>query len=202
MEIRALNKAQMERVYYDHMKRAFPPSELKSLQVMERMRDSGRYEPLGMYDGERLVGYALMWLEPGVPFALLDYLGTVKEEQGKGLGTALLALLGEYYAPMRGIFGEAERDNSPDEQERALQRRRLDFYLRNGFRYAGYDCALFGVHYETLIRGAGDVSAQELLAVHQSMYQKQIPPQYYERFIQLPLAPGEQPWPAVEWKEE
>ena len=87
-------------------------------------------------------------------------------------------------------------------QGRALQRRRLDFYLRNGFRYAGYDCALFGVHYETLIRGAGDVSAQELLAVHQSMYQKQIPPQYYERFIQLPLAPGEQPWPAVEWKEE
>ena len=202
MEIRALNKAQMAQVYRDHMKRAFPPSELKSLQIIESMRDSGRYEPLGMYNGERLVGYALMWLEPGVPFVLLDYLGTVEEERGKGLGTALLTLLTEYYAHMRGIFAEVERDNSTDEEERTLQHRRLDFYRRNGYRYAGYDCALFGVHYETLVCGAQDVSAQELLTVHQSMYQKQIPPQYYKRFIQLPLAPGEQPWPVVDWKEE
>lgn len=202
MELRLLNKTQLERVYYDHMKRAFPPNELKSLRVMEQMRDSGRYEPLGMYDAERLMGYALMWLEPGVPFVLLDYLGTVEGERGKGLGTTLLTLLGEYYAHMRGIFGEAERDNSPDPEERALQHRRLNFYFRNGYRYAGYDCALFGAHYETLIRDAGDVSAEELLAIHKTMYQKQIPPQYYERFIQLPLAEGEKTRPAVAWREE
>lgn len=202
MELRPLNKAQLERVYYDHMKRAFPPNELKALKVMEQMRDSGRYEPLGMYDGERLMGYALMWLEPGVPFVLLDYLGTVEGERGKGLGTTLLALLAEYYAHMRGIFGEAERDNSPDEAERALQHRRLNFYFRNGYRYAGYDCALFGAHYETLIRDAGDVSAEELLAVHKTLYQKQIPSPYYERHVQLPLADGEQAHPAVAWREE
>ena len=202
MELKPLNKEQLEQVYYRHMKRAFPPNELKALKVMEQMRDSGRYEPLGMYRDGQLLGYALMWLEPGVPFVLLDYLGTVEEERGKGLGTTLLALLGEYYAHMRGIFGEAERDNSPDPEERALQHRRLDFYFRNGFRYAGYDCALFGAHYETLIRDRGDVSGEELLVIHTAMYKKQIPSPHYERFIQLPLAPGEQARPAVAWREE
>ncbi len=59
-------------------------------------------------------------------------------------------------------------------------------YQRNGFRYGGYDCALFGVHYRALIRGAADVTAEELLQVHQSIYRRHFPPALYQRFIQIP----------------
>jgi len=202
MQLKILSKAELEQVYNTHMKRAFPPAELKPLRSMEAMRDRGAYEPLGMFDGEELVGYAMMWLEPGVPFALLDYLGTVADKRNSGMGTALLGLLGEHYASYRGIFGESEGVTSSDPAQADLQRRRLGFYHRNGFRYGGYDCALFGVHYQTLIRGDEDVSPQELLQAHERFYKNQIPARMYDRFVQIPLHPGEKPRPAVEWREE
>ena len=202
MQLRILNKAELKHVYQTHMKRAFPPAELKPLRSMESMRTRGAYEPLGMFDGEELVGYAMMWLEPGVPFALLDYLGTVEGKRNHGLGAALLGLLAEHYASYRGIFGESEGVTSSDPEQAELQRRRLEFYHRNGFRYGGYDCALFGVHYQTLIRGDEDVTSEELLQVHEVFYRKQIPALLYDRFVQIPLQPGEKPNPAVDWREE
>ncbi|MBE6973273.1 MAG: GNAT family N-acetyltransferase [Ruminococcaceae bacterium] len=202
MELRILSKAELKDLYYKEMKRAFPPSELKPLKSMEDMRDTGRYEPLGLFEGEELLGYALVWMEPDIPHVLLDYLGTMEGKRGAGLGTKMLGLLQEHYAHRGAIFGESERDNSPDPEERALQRRRLEFYFRNGLRYAGYDCALFGVHYETLILGGENVTAEELMQAHQTIYRRQIPPKHYERFVQIPLAPGEKPNPAVEWREE
>lgn len=202
MELRILNKAELEQLYKTEMKRAFPPTELKALKSMESMRDAGRYEPLGMFDGGELLGYAMMWMEPDVPHVLLDYLGIMEGRRGSGLGTALLGLLKERYAHRGSIFGEAERDNSPDPEERKLQSRRLDFYFRNGLRYAGYDCALFGVHYETLILGGEGVSPEELIRAHQTIYKRQIPEKFYQRFVQIPLALGEKPNPTVEWREE
>ena len=64
------------------------------------------------------------------------------------------------------------------------------------------DSALFGVHYHTLIRGDGDVTAEELLQAHQTIYRDNLAPEVYSRFIQIPLPQGEQPRPAQAWVEE
>lgn len=202
MQLKILNPDALAALYKTELVRAFPPQELKPLQAMETLRARGRYEPLGVYEGEELVGYALMWLCPGVPFALLDYLGTLEGKRSAGLGSITLELLATHYRHLRGVFGESEGAFSPDEQERALQQRRLGFYHRNGFRYGGYDCALFGVHYHTLIRGDGDVTAEELLQAHQTIYRDNLAPEVYSRFIQIPLPQGEQPRPAQAWVEE
>jgi GNAT superfamily N-acetyltransferase len=169
---------------------------------MEGLLDRNAYEPLGLFDGEELVGYALMWLEPGVALVLLDYLGIVEGKRGNGLGARLLDLLAQYYSGHRGVIAEVEAENAADPEEGALQTRRLEFYRRSGYRYAGYDCALFGVHYRTLIRGAQDVSATEAMNAHQTIYKAQFPKRRYDRFIQIPLAPGEAPRPVENWTEE
>lgn len=169
---------------------------------MLSLMEQGRYQALGLYDGEDLVAYALIWLEPGCPFALLDYLGTMAGLRDRGLGGRMLDLLAEHYAHFRGIFGEAEAPENGDPAGEPLRRRRLAFYQRNGFRYGGYDCALFGVNYRALIRGAEDVTAEELLQVHQSIYRRHFPPALYQRFIQIPLRPGERPNPPGRWMEE
>ena len=161
-----------------------------------------KYQALGLYDGDELAGYALLWLEPGIPFALLDYLGTIEGRRSQGLGTIMLDLLAGYYKDYRGIFGEAEAPEGGSPEGEELRRRRLGFYLRNGFRYGGYDCALFGVHYQTLIRGREDVTPGELLAVHQKIYSGHMPKQVYDRFIQIPLLPGQQPNSMGDWVEE
>ena len=202
MELKLLNKPQLAWLYENEMRRAFPPSELKPLRAMEYMRDTGRYEPLGVYEGDELVGYALMWLEPGVPYALLDYLGTVEGKQGGGIGAATLDMLAARYAHTMGVFGEAEAVTACDPAEAAMQRRRLGFYERNGFVYAGYDCALFGVHYRTLIRTNKPVDTRQVLAAHTAIYRGYMPQQVYDRFIQIPLADGESPRPLERWTEE
>ena len=202
MQLKTLNADELTALYRTELVNAFPPSELKPLKSMLNLMEGDRYEALGMYDEDGLHGYALTWLEPGIPFALLDYFGTLEGQRGSGLGTKMLDLLAEHYRNYRGIFGEAEGVFSPDPEEAKLQQRRLDFYYRNGFRYGGYDCALFGVHYLTLIRGDGDVSAEELLDAHQRIYRSGIPPQAYERFIQIPLHEGEEIRVPTEWKEE
>ncbi|MCI8869547.1 MAG: N-acetyltransferase [Lawsonibacter sp.] len=201
MELKELTRAQLKSLYETEMKRAFPPQELKPLESMERMRAQGRYQPLGLWEGEALLSYALMWLDPERPFVLLDYLGTAEGKRNRGLGGRTLELLAERYAGCRGIFGEAEApENGPPEGE-PLRRRRLAFYQRSGFRYAGYDCALFGVHYRTLIRGREDVTAAELTEAHRRIYQAHMPPNIYDRFIQIPLAPGEAVRAASRWEE-
>lgn len=202
MTLRELNLDEIRRLYREELLRTFPPSELKPLKAIEGLYTTGRYQVLGAFEEEELLGYALMWLEPGIQFALLDYLGTVEGKRNGGVGAQIIALLGDHYAHYRGVFGEAEGVFSSDPEEAAMQARRLGFYERNGFRYGGYDCALYGVHYQTLIRGDEDVTAEELLEAHQAIYKGQIPPELYRRFIQIPLAEGEEPNPVGDWVEE
>ena len=202
MHLTKLNASQLRRLYETELKADFPSSELKPLKAMLSLMEQRRYDALGLYEGDRLLGYALLWLEPGVPFALLDYLGTFPGERNRGLGGQLLDLLAEYYQGFRGIYGEAEAPENGDPAGEPLRRRRLNFYLRNGFRYGGYDCALFGVHYQALIRGAADVTPEELLSVHQGIYRRHLPAGIYERFIQIPLLPKDPVKPAGDWVEE
>ena len=202
MHLKTLNADELTALYRTELVNAFPPSELKPLKSMLNLMEQNRYEALGLYDEQGLHGYALTWLEPGIPFALLDYFGTLEGQRGSGLGTRMLDMLSEHYQDYRGIFGEAEGAFSKNPEEKSLQERRLAFYERNGFRYGGYDCALFGVHYLTLIRGDEDVTAEELLDAHQRIYKSGIPPKVYDQFIQIPLREGEEVRVPTEWNEE
>ncbi len=202
MWLKTLDAQELTALYQTELVNAFPPTELKPLKSMLALMSRNCYEALGMYDETGLHGYALFWLEPGIPFALLDYFGILDGQRGAGLGSKMLDMLAEHYADYRGIFGEAEGVFSSDPEEADLQQRRLAFYERNGFRYGGYDCALFGVHYRTLIRGDGDVSPEELLDAHQRIYRSGIHPKAYARFIQIPLHEGEEICIPTEWNEE
>lgn len=202
MKLRELTDSQLRELYEGEMRRAFPPDELKPLRAMEGLRAQGKYDALGLWEGEQLLGYAMMWREPDCPFVLLDYLGTMERARGQGLGSRLLGMLREHYPDCRGIYAEVEAPENGAPEGEALRLRRLDFYHRNGFRYGGYDCALFGVHYRTLIMGDARVPSEQLLKAHQDIYGEYMPKHIYQRFIQLPLHPGQKVKPAGEWVED
>lgn len=107
MKLIELTAEQLSALYESELKAAFPPQELKPLKAMLNLMAEKKYQALGLYDGDELAGYALLWLEPGIPFALLDYLGTIEGRRSQGLGTIMLDLLAGYYKDYRGIFGEA-----------------------------------------------------------------------------------------------
>lgn len=199
MELKLLNKEELCRLYNDEMVFDFPKSELKPIKGMLRLMDMGLYEPLSVMDGERAVGYAIVWLpekrEDGV---LLEYFGVLRGMRNAGLGSRILTLLRERYGQ---IFGEAEAPTSQDPQENELRSHRIGFYLRNGFRVLDYECALFGVHFKCLYLGP-EQDDRRIEAVHRGVYAAYFSPEHFRKFIQFPLAPGEAVKPVPEWVEE
>ena len=198
MQLRTLNEQELTSLYREQLVCDFPPSELKPLEGMLRLMKMGVYQPLEVTDQGQRVGYALMWLPSQGQGALLDYLGVLPHRRNGGTGGKILALLARR---CQGIVAEAEAPTSDDEGENALRRRRLGFYQRNGFRTLDYDCALFGVHFKCLYCGPqrDDRMVEQL---HRRVYAHYFSPQHMKRYIQLPLAPGEEIHPAPAWMEE
>ena len=198
MELNLLNESELETLYHAELVHDFPPAELKPLWAMTRMMEEGCYQPLVFVDNEEILGYALMLLEEERRCALLDYLAVLRGRRNAGLGSRLLALLGERF---KGIIVESEAPDAPTEEENTLRRRRLAFYERCGFRMLDYECGLFGVHYRCLYRGP-EKNDRTVLAVHQRVYSSHVPPAYLDRYVRLPLEQGEIVQPISEWREE
>lgn len=197
MELNLLNKRELEQLYTEEMACDFPKAELKPLSAMLRLMDMGQYDPLVVTEGGEGVGYAIAWLSADRKGALLEYLGVFRGKRNSGLGGQILTLLADRYGQ---IFGEAEAPTSDDPAENDLRRRRIGFYVRNGFRVLDYECALFGVHFNCLYRGP-ETDDRKVQALHRSVYASYFSPEHMERFIQLPLHPGETIHPVPEWLE-
>lgn len=198
MELKTLNERELSALYREEMVYDFPKSELKPLGAMLRLLEMGQYDPLVVTENGERVGYAMMWLPKSRQGALLEYLGVLRGKRSAGLGARILPLLAQRYGQ---LFGEAEAPTSQDEAENHLRRRRIGFYERNGFRVLDYECALFGVHFKCLYRGP-QTDDRAVEQFHRSVYADYFSPQHMERYIQLPLKPGEEIHPAPAWTEE
>lgn len=198
MELKRLTKAELTALYREHLTADFPKSELKPLKGMLNLMDHGVYDPLLVTENGQPVGYAMLWLPHDRQGALLEYFGVIRGLRNAGRGAQILGLLAERYGQ---LFCEAEAPTSelPDENE--LRRRRIGFYERCGFRVLDYDCALFGVHFNCLYCGP-QTDDRAVEAMHRGVYAAWFSGSHMERFIQIPLKPGEAIIPAPEWVEE
>ena len=198
MELKLLNKEELGELYTREMVYDFPKSELKPVRSMFRLMDAGRYEPLLVTQDGEAVGYAMVWLPGAGQGGLLEYFGVLRGKRDHGLGGQILDLLARRYGQ---LFGEAEAPDSEDPAVNDLRRRRIAFYQRNGFRVLDYTCALFGVRFVCLYRGP-ERDDRKIERLHRSVYAGYFSPEHMQRYVQLPLGPGEEIRPAPEWMEE
>ena len=196
MELKLPTLEQLRTVYDRDLKQAFPAAELKPLRSMERMWEEGWYRPYCLFDGDEILGEAFLWLgHPGL--ALLDHLCVAPHARNAGLGASILAELARVEADSV-IFGESEvPEDAPDPD---MARRRLGFYARNGLRTAGYDTAMFGVHYKTLYLAQEPVDDGALMEDHRFVYRNTFAPDKFERYVRIPYDPEQGPGEKVEWQ--
>jgi GNAT superfamily N-acetyltransferase len=199
MTIRLLTDEELGDAYRE-LSQAFPPAELKTLDVIERMREKGVYDPLGAFDqAGQALGYAFLWKHRRA--VLIDYLCVPAGKRGRGQGGALLEALKQHISPGTVLLGEAEAPTGDPRQDGIILRR-LSFYDRHGATTLGYDCAIFGVHYKVLCWGVTLPPEEEILRAHQEIYLHQFGKDRYDRYVQLPLGPGEAVRPLSPWREE
>ena len=171
LELRKLHETQMRMLYAGQMRRDFPPSE---------------YEPLGVYDGEMLAAYTLIYRPEAGRMLLLDYLAVEPTRRGCGTGGEVLNLLRAHYSGCASaLMIECERPRSAPDRETAS--RRIRFYERAGAKLTSVRIALFDVEYSILVLPcddawdeAGDWAEQIL-----SLYRQMLPPHLFERHVRL-----------------
>mgnify|MGYP001850742321 FL=1 len=198
MELKTLDREGLERLYHEELERVFSDSERRPLGAMLRLLEMGQYEALLAIEEGEPIGYAMLWLSEAPDSALLEYLGVLRGKRNGGAGSQILTLLGERY---QQLFGEAEAPDTGDPEEDDLRRRRIGFYLRNGFRVLDYMCALFGVRFHCLYRGP-ELDDRKVQKLHRRVYSDYFSHDHMERYIQLPLVPDEPVHPAPRWMEE
>lgn len=201
MYLRTLAPEELKKAYETDFKEAFPPAELKPLYAMETMRAKGIYDPLAMFDeNDELLGYIFLWKHRDNRYILVDYLCVPSGKRSGGIGGKLLQAAVAHYPPETVFIGESEAPTGDPERD-GLILRRLGFYARNGAVTLGYDTAAFGVHYKTICWADPMPGEAEVLRKHQEIYRAQFSPEKYEKYIQIPLLPGEAPKGITDWTE-
>ncbi len=190
MELRPIT--QLERWYREELSTAFPPNERKSLEDLCALMEAGRYQILGLFEEETLLGYGTLWMEPGdLSCILLDYLGVRASCRNQGLGGALLRLLTRHFQGRSSILAEAEVPvPGGTEEENALRRRRMGFYARNGFSPV-YEMATCGMRFQTYLGGPIPADLTPVMALHKAIYG----PERVD--VVIPLGPHQSPPPSL-----
>lgn len=187
MELRRLTDGELAPWYETELTEAFPPNERKPLEDIRALMDQGRYEVWGLFEGEVLLGYATLWMEPADKSCiLLDYLGVTAARRNRGLGSQIVRMLVEQLAGKSLLLIEAERPVEGDDlAENALRQRRLRFYERCGFVPA-YDMATCGMRFTTFLPEL-PADLAPVMALHKAIYGPA------RTDVKVPLGPKEVP---------
>ena len=128
---------------------AFPRAERKPFGIIYKMARQGKSDVWVIEDGGRFAGFATTI--NSAELVLLDYFAVECKLRSKGIGTAALGELMDFY-PRQGIFVEIE-DTAEPVQDKAIREKRKQFYRAVGMKELNVRAEVFGVNMELL--GAG-----------------------------------------------
>ena len=187
-ELKPLTDDALARAYDEVFRDSFPPQELKPLWAIRDMIAAGDYQALAMCGDGRELGYICLWID--APYVLIDYLCVPREMRGGGIGAEIIAKTVAAFPENTVFIGEAEAPTGRPEADGIILRR-LDFYRRSGAVILGYDTALFGVHYKTLVWSKDAPDESEVMARHSGFYRRRFPEGLYAAAVRIPLYEGE-----------
>ena len=172
--------AQIELLYKSRLKRDFARNELKPLSSMRRSWEKETYDCYGLFNGEEILGYAF-FVRLGKNY-LFDYLAIEERHRDKGLGSVFLRQLADCLVDADCVVGEVEDpDKAKDEDTRSLRKRRLQFYLRNGYLKTDLTSVVFGADYRILEVPVGSPhTTDELRSIYTDIYRSILSPIFFK----------------------
>lgn len=190
LTIQRLRTHAVRDVYRKYLRNDFPRDERRPLRHIMSMRRRRQYECYGVFREGRLVCYAffIMPALEGKRCCLLDYFAVVPELRGSRIGSRVLSQLETCIRNMDLILVEVEDpDREEDPAKKAVQQRRLDFYLRNGLRDTLVRVETFGVPYRILevprSHKKAETTGEEVRRVYEAFYRLPLKKGIFDRYI-------------------
>lgn len=179
LQIRQLDWSEILDVYMTRMQLDFPKAEIKPLEMIKNLCESGKNRTFGAYDdGKNLLAYA-MFVRPTVGNVwLLDYFAVDGDLRGSGIGSAFLSALSQHIIDADAVLLEIERISSATtDAEMQKRERRKRFYLKNGICETGVYAWAEGVDYEILcmpVRCAvsGERAKEAMIDIYGTFFEK------------------------------
>ncbi len=183
MKLKHIDKSSAEAVYKERMVIDFPEEELKPLWAILKAIDKGKYECLGLFDDELMIGYTFL-VKLGNDY-LVDYLAVYPDKRNSGAGGVMVTLLAEYLSDADNILIEVENpEYAEDEDQKDIQSRRLSFYYRNSCSDTGLRVKTFDVPFIILRMGKGSCNdLDELWELYQPFYREVLPKEMFEKNV-------------------
>ena len=175
-----LSIKQLKYIYKVSYRFDFPEAERKPLAMLIGGLKRGNYKCLGLVEGEEILGYAFFFQE-GEDF-LLDYFAILSKYRNRGLGSGFLKELEKHDKAARNVLIEVEDPEcATNHEEATLQKRRLDFYYRNGCEDTGVRSLLFGVNYIILrISNGIAFSDKQIADLYMTIYHDMLPARLFK----------------------
>lgn len=180
----------VEHIYNECMFHDFHPSEVKSIELIQDMIDSGSYRCYGFYDNEEMLGYAFLDIDEENKVIYLDYLAVLGHCRKKGHGNTILDTIREYFhEEYRYLVAEVE-DPEFGENASDIENRngRIRYYLKNNLRMSNIVSRVVDDHYKiiymSLAEEPDDAEVQEAIS---RIYVRVFGREYYDRNIYVSL---------------
>ena len=184
---RTLTRNEIADTYNRYMKNDFPKDELKPLARIFYSLDNGQYVCYGIFDEDKLCGYAYFAvLNEDRKYYLLDYFATVDGMRGKGIGSAFLEMLYCQMTDAEMVICEAETPDGTVGEEFEMRTRRIDFYLRNRYIATGVNATAFGVDFVLLELDLGKKhNKDEVREYYLKLYRSFLPEKMFKEHIKV-----------------
>lgn len=112
MYLRPMTASEVKQWYDRELTRAFPPDECKPLSEIAALMERGRYEALGLYAEDALLGYATLLWEPGLAgLCAAGLFGSHRRAPEQRTGLA--GLVAQLRARCRDRAGDDHRGGGP-----------------------------------------------------------------------------------------
>jgi len=189
MQISLLGREEITEIYNTKMIYDFPPMELKPLPRILDAYDKNLYECYALLkdsdSSDEILGYAFFVKMDN--HYLFDYFAVTKDKRNGGLGSTFLGLLRQKFADSDSLIGEVEDpDYAENEEDRELQTRRLNFYLRNGYINTGIKVVMFDVDYIVLEMDLGKNHDNDTIArLYEAHYKAMLPEEMYNQKVKI-----------------
>lgn len=170
-QIKQLEKNQIHDIYQQHMKHDFPDNERRSENNIFILMEKGQYQGYRFYDDNHLLGYAFCFCQDQM--ILLDYFAIIASKRNQGLGSTFMQMLLGVFQDKTVILEAENPDINPNEEKK----RRVQFYLRNGYIRLKQSITLYYVHYALL--ASKPTTKEQLENLYHAFYQEP----FYSKYL-------------------